>query len=610
MNLIRFTSLVTILHWYEYIAIFSFKDVMLYPQSNQHRQVIDLSGFWELRFDSGDSGLRHGWQTGFDGGRPVAVPASWNDQFEDGRDFLGPAWYRTRFDLPWGWGEKRIALRFGSVNYLADTWLNGQPLGTHEGGHLPFEFDVTSYVRQMGNQLVVRVDGRLALDRLPPGNVAGDPADFFASHGGNFPQAQFDFFPYCGIQRPVLLYATPLDFLQDLTVLTELVDTRGRIHVRAESTGDALTLTRFHLGGYGHYSTTETIFSANQSEVEIEMPDAAPWSPANPNLYDLFVELVQGGNIVDSYLLKVGIRTIRVEGNQLLLNDQPVYLTGFGRHEDFPVVGRGYLPALIAKDYALMEWIGANSLRTSHYPYSEQMLDLADQLGFLVIDETPSVGLYFREEGLEKRRALCHQYVRETIARDKNHPSVILWSLANEPHSTSPHARPFFEELYREAKTLDPTRPVTLVSFLGAGEQAFEFCDLVCLNRYLGWYTQGGRLDEALALLSAELDALHEKFGKPILLAEFGADALPGHHAQPPEMFSEEYQAELLVRYIELLRQKPYIIGEHIWNLCDFKTSQGVTRVGALNYKGVFTRDRRPKLAAHRIRALWRTSPD
>jgi len=147
---------------------------------------------------------------------------------------------------------------------------------------------------------------------------------------------------------------------------------------------------------------------------------------------------------------------------------------------------------------------------------------------------------------------------------------------------------------------------VTLVSFLGADEEAFEFCDLVCLNRYMGWYSQPGRIDEGIALLSSELDALYEKFRKPIVMTEFGADALPGHHAQPPEMFSEEYQAELITRYIELFRTKPYVIGEHIWNLCDFRTSQGVTRAGSLNHKGVFTRDRRPKLAAHRLRELWR----
>ena len=150
---------------------------MLYPQYNPFRQVIDLSGFWDLRFDPEGQGDRSGWAEGFASGRPVAVPASWNDQFEDGRDFLGPTWYQTCFDLPWGWDAARqhIALRFGSVNYMTQVWLNGMPLGQHEGGHLPFEFDVTPQVRSEGNLLVVRVEGELAPDRVPPGNVPPDP---------------------------------------------------------------------------------------------------------------------------------------------------------------------------------------------------------------------------------------------------------------------------------------------------------------------------------------------------------------------------------------------------------------------------------------------------
>ena len=579
---------------------------MLYPRSNMHRQTIELSDLWNFRFDPQGMGFKEGWQNGFSDSHPIAVPSSWNDQFEEGRDYLGSAWYQTEFELPWGWNEKQIILRFGSVNYLADVWLNGQSLGTHEGGHLPFEFDVTSHVKRSGNQLIVRVDGGLAFDRVPPGNVTGDPVDFFPSHAGNYPQAQFDFFPYCGIHRPVLLYAIPHTHLQDITVQTQIMGVNGKVQVHVESSTDIDGVARFHLHGHDHHSTIESVFSNGSAEMDIDVSRAAFWSPSNPNLYELTIELLQDKNVIDAYSLKVGIRTIQIDGDSLLLNGEPIYLTGFGRHEDFPVVGRGYLPALIVKDYALMQWIGANSFRTSHYPYSEQMLDLADQLGFLVIDETPAVGLYFREDGLEKRNGLCRQVVHEIIARDKNHPSVILWSLANEPHSTEPNAHPFFRQLYEEAKALDPTRPVTLVSFIGADEQAFEFCDIVCLNRYLGWYTLGGRLDEAISLLSTELDALHKKFNKPILLAEFGADALSGHHAQPPEMFSEEYQAELLIRYIELLRNKPYVIGEHVWNMCDFKTSQGVTRVGGLNHKGVFTRDRRPKLAAHRLRELWR----
>ena len=290
----------------------------------------------------------------------------------------------------------------------------------------------------------------------------------------------------------------------------------------------------------------------------------------------------------------------------VLLNGEPIYLTGFGRHEDFPINGRGLNPAVLIKDYALLKWIGANSFRTTHYPYSDEMMMLADKLGFLIIDEIPAVGLYFREDGLARRLDLCRQQISELIARDKNHPSVIMWSIANEPHSEHDNAVPFFQNLAGLTRELDASRPVTLVSFLGLPEDSFAFLDVVCLNRYLGWYSEPGRIEDGTTLLSAELDAIHQKYGKPIILTEFGADTIPGMHAQPPEMFSEEYQVAYLTQTIDILRSKPYVVGEHVWNMCDFKTSQGITRVGGLNHKGVFTRDRRPKMAAHALREIWR----
>jgi len=578
---------------------------MLYPQSNPFRQVIDLSGFWDFRFDPDDVGERSGWTGGFPEGRPIAVPASWNDQFEDGRDYLGPAWYQTRFTLPWGWEQKRVRLRFASVNYLARVWLNGVSLGQHEGGHLPFAFDVTPYLRREGNRLVVRVEGALRPDRVPPGDIPPDPLDGFGRD--NYPPTAFDFFPFCGIHRPVLLAATHPEAIDDLTVTTDVMEREGQVHVRVHRLGGEAARARFTLQGHGTEAVAEASLSGDdECEADLTVPDVALWAPGSPELYDLTVDLRQGDAIFDRYTLPIGIRTVGVEGDALLLNGRPVTLKGFGRHEDFPVTGRGLLPAVIVKDYALMSWVGANSFRTTHYPYSEQMMDLADRLGFLVIDETPAVGLFFREEGLERRLFLCQQYVRELIGRDKNRPSVIMWSLANEPHSTRPAAKPFFRELYNLARSLDPSRPVTVVSYLGAAEEAFEFCDVLCLNRYLGWYTQSGRLEEGTALLSAELDALHDRHPRPLILSEFGADTYPGWHAQPPEMFSEEYQAEMLTRYIELLNSKPYVVGQHVWNMCDFKTSQSVRRMLGMNLKGVFTRDRRPKLAAHRLRELWR----
>jgi beta-glucuronidase len=575
---------------------------MLYPQSNPFRQFIDLSGFWELRFDPEDQGHPAGWNDGFSEGHPVAVPASWNDQFAEWRDYLGQTWYQTHFDLPWGWDatQQQISLRFGSVNYLAEVWLNGVRLGAHEGGHLPFTFDITSPVKPESNLLVMRVEGELAPDRVPPGNIPPDPKNMFLDQQQNYPPASFDFFPFCGIHRPVLLTATPGDAITDLTVVTELP---GHIKVAVNFRGEKASLVRVSLENTDIQAASRV--SGGTANIAFDVPNAALWSPASPHLYDLTVELTQGSTILDRYTLPIGIREIKIEGNNLLLNGQPIYLQGFGRHEDFPITGRGYLPAVIIKDYALMKWVGANSFRTSHYPYSEQMMELADRLGFLVIDETPAVGLFFAKEGSERRLQLCRQYISELVSRDKNHPSVIMWSLANEPHSAVPEAKPFFRELYDLCKLLDSTRPATIVSYVGVSEESFEFCDLMCLNRYYGWYTDSGRLETGYANLESEIDALYAKFKKPLILSEYGADTVPGHHAQPPDMFSEEYQADMLEQYSRVLRSKPYVVGEHVWNMCDFKTSQGVKRVGSLNLKGVFTRDRRPKLAAHRLRKMW-----
>lgn len=591
---------------------------MLYPQTSPTRQMCDLSGFWRIRFDPDDTGT---FEAGIGDGELIAVPASWNDQLNERRDYLGTAWYQTTFALPWGWQDQRIFVRFNGVNYLADVWLNGVNLGSHEGGYLPFAFDITDHVHPVDNTLVVRVNGRLAPDRVPPGALHERVETFFP--GGSYPDTTFDFFPYCGIQRPVLLYTTPPTAITDVTVVTDIEGTTGVVSVRVEpAPPDGLAL-RVTLAGHGSQLTAET----TSYQASLRVPDAALWSPDAPNLYQLHVELLHAATVVDRYTLDIGIRTIRVDGDRLLLNGEPIKLLGFGRHEDFPVVGKGMLPALIVKDYGIMRWIGANSFRTSHYPYSEQMMQLADQLGFLVIDETPAVGLFFDEPGLQRRNELCQQYIRELIDRDKNHPCVIMWSLANEPHTSTAEARHAYQthtvianashpaavDAFREqaelARTLDPTRPLTLVSDEGALEESWRFVDVVSLNRYYGWYVASGQLELGVQNLAHELDVIHRQFGCPIILSEFGADTIPGHHAEPPEMFSEEYQAEFLSQYITMLNTKPYVVGQHIWNLCDFKTAQAVFRMGSYNYKGVFTRDRRPKLAAHRVRQLWTKKP-
>ncbi len=565
---------------------------MVYPQRNKHRQCIDLSGFWDFRFDFKNEGLTENWEKGLVGSRPIAVPASWNEIFAEGRDFLGPAWYQTEFNIPWGWENQKIFLRFGSINYLSDVWLNGEKLGEHEGGHLPFKFDITERCKVEKNKLIVRVDGNLLKEHVPP-----------SGRTMNYPDTNFDFYPYCGIQRPVLLYAIPKEGINDITVITTIEGTTGLVKVLLEKNGVKGKEANAILTGYGIQIESRISLDAT-TEIFLNVENAKLWSPEYPNLYDLKVELLDNGIVFDEYSLSVGIRTIEVKGTQLLLNGKPIFLKGCAKHEDFPVVGKGYLPALITKDYDLLRWIGANSFRTSHYPYSEQMMDMADRLGFLIIDETPAVGLTFSKDIIDRHLDLCQRYIKELIERDKNHPSVIMWSLANEP-SRSIAAKDFFRAMYDTARNIDSTRPITLVSMVGASERAFEFLEVICLNRYYGWYTQSGQIDEGCKLLSNELDKINSKYKKPLILSEFGTDTLAGCHSEQPEMWSEEYQVEFIKNYLEVLKSKDYVVGAHIWNMCDFKTSQSIIRAKGLNHKGVFTRDRKPKMAAHFLRKLW-----
>jgi beta-glucuronidase len=422
----------------------------------------------------------------------------------------------------------------------------------------------------------------------------------------------------------VILYAVPRTRIEDVTVTTEIEGAGGVVQVQVLQTGGTLEGTVTLSGQDGDVQATLT-FVDGQARATLTVPDARLWCPDDPYLYKLTVTLAEGGVVIDRYTLEVGIRTIAVRGTEILLNGDPIYLTGFGRHEDFPVHGRGLNMPLIVKDYSLLKWIGANSYRTSHYPYSEEQMTLADREGILVIDEIPAVGLMFEDDeaSIAARLKMCKRQMSELVARDKNHASVIMWSIANEPLPPNMIRRfmgggddseddpklaagtAFFEELFATTRDLDPTRPATLAGVMGCPLEWLALSDVVCINRYWGWYTQGGQIDAGAEILAQELDGLNEQLGKPIVVTEFGADTLAGAHSDPPEMWTEEYQTEFLRAYLDVAAERPFVAGLHVWNMADFKTAQGSRRAGGLNLKGVFTRDRRPKMAAHMLRERW-----
>lgn len=586
---------------------------MLYPQQNDRRNLLDLSGLWDFQIDPDGNGETSAWFHGLPNARPIAVPASWNDLYDDLRDYMGSAWYVTTCYVPSRWQGERVMLRVGSANYAAKVWVNGTLVGQHEGGHLPFAFDITAQVQwQALNTLAIQVENQLLPNRVPAGNVEGGLGSLMRG----FPATTFDFFPYGGLHRAVHLYTVPQTYIADITVTTAIEGTSGIVTVTVVA--DGATTGDLHLSGDNTKLTTALTFEDGQATAQLTVAAARFWSPADPYLYTITVTIDERA---DRYTLPIGIRTIAVDGGTLLLNGRPLFLKGFGKHEDFAVAGRGHFNPVMVKDFALLKWIGANSFRTGHYPYAEEQMMMADREGILIIDEIPNVSLQFTggEAAVAERLRVCQAQLAELIARDKNHPSVIMWSVANEPmppdlmkrlsgvatEPIDPQTTTFFQTLYDRCRAQDPTRLVTLTGFMGGPLEWLAVTDVVSINRYYGWYGQAGQLVEGQQVLEAELDDLYAELGKPIIITEFGADTLAGQHSQPPAMWSEEYQVELIKRYLDSAATRPFVAGMHIWNFADFKTAQGAMRAGSMNHKGVFTRDRQPKMAAHYLRERW-----
>jgi len=314
------------------------------------------------------------------------------------------------------------------------------------------------------------------------------------------------------------------------------------------------------------------------------------------------VHIAQGR---DEYRQPVGLREVTWGASSFKINHKPFYFRGFGRHEDSNIRGKGLDLPLTARDHNLIKWMGANSYRTSHYPYAEEILDFADQNGIVIIDECPAVALDHFDAPLLKNHL---QMMTDLVARDKNRPSVVMWSAGNEPRSYRNRSGSYFAKVAAATRSLDSTRPVTLVTNVGWDQDlASQHFDIIAINRYFGWYSDPGHIELIERQMTAELRAWRKARGKPVMITEYGADTVAGLHMDPSMVFTEEYQAELMrenFKAFDTARAEGWFIGEMVWNFADFMTKQEPRRVAG-NKKGVFTRERQPKLAAHLLRRRY-----
>jgi len=588
---------------------------MLRPQSSATRELLNLDGLWQFKVDFNDEGFVGNWASAkLDTQLQAPVPASYNEIFTDTniREHVGWVWYQKAVRVPKGWAGDSIGVRVDAATHSGVIFVNGVKVAEHSGGYMPFSADVSQHVLA-GQEflLTVAVNNVLTNETIPPGRV-------ITSAAGKKQQTYLhDFYNFAGLARSVWLSSTPQTHITDVTVETDFEGSTGSVSYSVEVAGGAADVAVQLLAESG-----EVVAVASGATGVLKVANVRLWQPGNAYLYTLQVSLTSGDQLIDSYGLNVGVRTVKVLGNQFLINNEPFYFTGFGMHEDHVVKGKGHDNAFLVNDFELLKWVGANSFRTSHYPYAEEVMDYADRHGIVIIDETAAVGLnqgfagmfggpklptYGPETANAATQQSLLQAVRELIKRDKNHPSVVLWSITNEAETGIPEAVDFFKPAFDLARELDPTRPVTYINVM---TEPFGKClvaplaDVICLNRYWGWYEDHSDLASAKIHFEEELKGWTQKYSVPFIITEYGADTMPGAHSIHNLPWSEEYQSAFLDNAHAVFDKFPSVVGEHVWNFADFQTKPGIFRVLG-NKKGAFTRDRQPKAAAHTLRARW-----
>lgn len=589
---------------------------MLYPILTKTRKIYDLGGLWQFKL--GD----HNPQELLASDELMVVPTSFNDVVvdKDKRNYIGDFWYERFVDVPDLAADEELVLRFGSVTHNATVYVNGQALGQHKGGFTPFEVLVPE-THYQDNQIKVSVCANNILDytSLPVGNYSEETQEDGSIK--KIVKENFDFFNYAGIHRPVKLMVRPKCHISDITITSDLSEdmTSALVEVSVETSAavDEVKVTIFD---------EEHKLVAQAIDGKARLDKVRLWEVLDAYLYTAHVEIIVDGNVVDSYDEPFGIRSITVEKGQFLLNGKPVYFKGFGKHEDTFINGRGLNEAANLMDMNLLKELGANSFRTSHYPYSEEMMRLADRMGILVIDEIPAVGLFQnftasldlspKDNGtwsVMKTKEAHEQAIRELVKRDKNHPSVVMWVVANEPASHEEGAHEYFEPLIALYKALDPQqRPVTLVNLLLATpdrDKVMDLVDVISLNRYYAWYVDHGDFTKGEVGLRQELLEWQKKFpNKPILMTEYGADTLPGLHSMWDIPYTEEFQCRFYEMSHRVFDEIPNLVGEQVWNFADFETNLMIFRIQG-NHKGLFSRNRQPKHVVGLFKERWNTIP-
>lgn len=523
------------------------------------REYVMLGGKWDAIVDLYDQGERMEvyrnrkasgntdfYEYSFDGGLRLDVPGDWNSQLPKLEYYEGTVWYARRFDAIREPG-KRLFLHFGAVSYRCKVYLNGEYLASHEGGFTPFQIEVTGKVLDGENFLVVQVNNRRSVDAIPA--------------------LAFDWWNYGGITRDVMLITTPESYVRDYFIRLDKDDS-SLIRAWVEVDGAVSGEVGIEIPELGVCRKVQ-VDGNGKAETSFKVRKLVRWEPGNPKLYKVRISC---GN--DSVEEEIGFRNISVEGTKILVNGKPTFMRCVSFHEEIPQRrGRAF-----SEDDAQMlvseaEALGVNMIRLAHYPQNEYIVRLAEKKGIILWEEIPVwQGIDFDNAGtMDKALGMFSEMLR----RDRNRCAVGFWGIANETRP-SPSRNAFLRKELAFARSIDPTRLYTAAfDNVYFKEEYGEFriedefvddLDVISFNKYMGWYAPWP--------VDPSQCAWNVAPGKPVIISEFGGEALYGQSGDEnvASSWSEDYQAKLYRDNIEMFGQIPNLAGVSPWILFDFRS--------------------------------------
>jgi beta-glucuronidase len=555
---------------------------ILDPNDSAFRKPNARRAFWmDERQQVGGPLVEYDWEAS----PRMIVPGDWNSREEALEWYDGPIYFRRRFVSPTAQGERRF-LMFEAVNYHAMVWLNGQELGHHEGGFTPFVLEVTGKLRDGDNSLVLRVDSRPGPETLP--------------------SLDFDWKNYGGITRSVWLIDTPRTLVRDAFIRLE--DGLIKADLQLDGPGRADAPVTVEIAGVGSALKGRTD-GQGRARLSMAKPRGLKlWSPETPTLYDV---VVSGGE--DQRRDRIGFRTLETRGRQILLNGQPRFIKGVAMHEEplGPTATRVMTPPEARALLEQVKALGCDMVRLAHYPHTETTVRLCDELGLMVWAEIP---VYWDDVAYDspKTLALALSMASELVVRDRNRAAVAFWSVANETPTHEARTR-FLQQVIDRVRALDPTRLLTAalnknIDVGGAKDGQNHFIvddplapdlDVIAINQYEGWY--GPRTPDKIRDVQ-----FSNPFDKPMMMSEFGADALYGVRGAKTERWTEDYQAWIFEETLPLLARDGFV-GVCPWVLKDFRSPRRwhARFQDYWNRKGLLSPEGQRKVAFETLRRFY-----